>query len=310
MARNVWQLTACVFLLGFLGGRPVAAQVEVTSLADPGTGGCTPQECTLREAIAIDNSTVRHNTAAGDGGGLWNRGTLRLSLSTLSYNSAVHGGGLFSRGVVQLHHSTVSSNGASRRGGGLAVAGPTAVSTALWRGIPLRRGATAPIALPHQPVRSPRRGIIWSAARRAAQWKAHTEFAPSPPPLLPRRWSGLSRRMAGAHGPIALPAEMMYRDFTPFQYYIPFNVVDWQDPCDPDAAQHVGRRLAAQGAVCADTWTGNSSGSVQGISISAAVTWKIDFNSNSGNTIDYYAEGTATYSHPECSVNPSSYPIT
>src|SRR5262245_7922730 len=29
-----------------------AAPIAVTSLADPGTGGCTPKECTLREALA------------------------------------------------------------------------------------------------------------------------------------------------------------------------------------------------------------------------------------------------------------------
>ena len=113
------------------------------------------------------------------------------------------------------------------------------------------------------------------------------------------------------NGPLSLPTEMMYRDFTPFHYYIAFNVVDWQDPCDPGAAQLAGRSLVAQAAVCADTWTGNSSGSAQDISISAEVTWKIDPELSIGNEILYYAaEGTVTASYTGCSVNPSSYPIT
>ena len=39
-------------LSGGLMGTPTATTREVTSLADPGTGTCTPAACTLRQALA------------------------------------------------------------------------------------------------------------------------------------------------------------------------------------------------------------------------------------------------------------------
>jgi CSLREA domain-containing protein len=56
----------------FGDGGQNGAVIVVNSTADPGTGGCTSQECTLREAIETTNSTTDLQTIAFDiaGGGL------------------------------------------------------------------------------------------------------------------------------------------------------------------------------------------------------------------------------------------------
>lgn len=61
--------------------------------------------------VTILRSSIAENTAAGDGGGILNRGTLRLVNSTIAVNHAArNGGALFSSGDSQLTHVTVANN--------------------------------------------------------------------------------------------------------------------------------------------------------------------------------------------------------
>jgi hypothetical protein len=54
-----------------------------------------------------------------DGGGIYNDGTLTLTNSTVSGNSAGQGGGIDNYGTLTLIHSTVSGNSAAVGGGGI-----------------------------------------------------------------------------------------------------------------------------------------------------------------------------------------------
>ena len=86
-----------------------------------GTGGGIENLGTL----ILDNTTVSGNTAAGAGGGIHSIGsgglTVTISNSTFSGNNAHFGGGIFSRrGTLDLTDSTVSGNTASIRAGGIA----------------------------------------------------------------------------------------------------------------------------------------------------------------------------------------------
>ena len=75
--------------------------------------------------LTLTNSTVSGNSAPFDGGGIWNFGTLTLTNSTVSGNSATDpfiggfGGGIHSQGTLTLSNSTVSGNGAGLHGGGI-----------------------------------------------------------------------------------------------------------------------------------------------------------------------------------------------
>jgi predicted outer membrane repeat protein len=65
----------------------------------------------------------QRNRAAGDGGGVWNGGQLFDSGSTFANNTAGgNGGGLFNarRGRALLTHSTFRGNKARHRGGAIA----------------------------------------------------------------------------------------------------------------------------------------------------------------------------------------------
>ena len=77
-------------------------------------GELTLQETTIRGGVASGDAF-----AAADGGGVFNYGTLTLTDSTISGNSAAgSGGGVLSRGPLTLTHSTISGNSA-RSGGGV-----------------------------------------------------------------------------------------------------------------------------------------------------------------------------------------------
>jgi predicted outer membrane repeat protein len=76
--------------------------------------------------LALTDSTVSGNTAYGSyayGGGIGSYGTLTLINSTVSGNTAGHGGGIWSKGTLTLTDSTVSGNTAtgtySQGGGGI-----------------------------------------------------------------------------------------------------------------------------------------------------------------------------------------------
>jgi hypothetical protein len=80
------------------------AQVTISDLTF--NGGRISNSGTL----TLSHSTVSGNTATG-GGGIHNSGTLTLSYSTVSGNIAAdHGGGIYNDGVLTLTNSTVSGN--------------------------------------------------------------------------------------------------------------------------------------------------------------------------------------------------------
>ena len=83
--------------------------------AASGEGGGILNEGTL----AVTNSVVSGNSAEGPGigGGILNRGALTITNSTVSGNSASGGGGIENRGTLTITNSTVSGNSASGGGG-------------------------------------------------------------------------------------------------------------------------------------------------------------------------------------------------
>ena len=72
-----------------------------------------------RGTVTLTNSTVSDNTTNSNGGGIVNYGTLTLTNSTLSGNMSSVGGGIRNTGTVALTNSPISSNIAINRGGGI-----------------------------------------------------------------------------------------------------------------------------------------------------------------------------------------------
>ncbi|MFF5056271.1 right-handed parallel beta-helix repeat-containing protein [Micromonospora sp. NPDC000663] len=69
----------------------------------------------------ILDSELLYNQAGGNGGGLANFGTTRLSKTTVAHNTAFFfGGGIFNAGVLQVDESKVKDNNAIIGGGGIA----------------------------------------------------------------------------------------------------------------------------------------------------------------------------------------------
>src|SRR5215207_500935 len=88
--------------------------------------------------LTLSNLTVADGAAAADpdfgaGGGIFNAGTLEVSNSTISGNSAGNsapgggapGGGIFNGGTATVRNSTISGNSAIFDGGGIFNAGST-----------------------------------------------------------------------------------------------------------------------------------------------------------------------------------------
>jgi Ca2+-binding RTX toxin-like protein len=70
--------------------------------------------------LALNGLTVADgDSASGLGGGILNRGTLTVSNSTLSGNSASSGGGIYNSRSATVSSSTLSGNSASNSGGGI-----------------------------------------------------------------------------------------------------------------------------------------------------------------------------------------------
>ncbi len=82
--------------------------------------------------VTITNSTISGNSTGGDGGGIWNGGTLNASFVTIANNSAGaggQGGGIFSdAGTVNIKNSIVGDNTAG--GGGANCSGGVTASGA------------------------------------------------------------------------------------------------------------------------------------------------------------------------------------
>jgi hypothetical protein len=69
----------------------------------------------------LDQLTIRDGSVSGVtyGGGVYNQGTLTLSNSTLSANSAYYGGGIYNGGSLTVSNSTLSGNSSGGLGGGI-----------------------------------------------------------------------------------------------------------------------------------------------------------------------------------------------
>ena len=105
--------TSRVFNITASGGTVAISDVTIRNGNFSGIGGGIFNSGTL----ALTNSTVSGNTAFY--GGIANVGTLTLTNSTVSGNSGSDGGGIYNIGTLTLTNSTVSGNSA----GGAAVGG-------------------------------------------------------------------------------------------------------------------------------------------------------------------------------------------
>lgn len=82
--------------------------------------------------LMVVDSTISDNEAALLAGGIANPGgTVTVSDSTISGNSAEFGGGFGGGGAIMLNNSTFSGNSSRTDGGGLAIIGPPPVAPAL-----------------------------------------------------------------------------------------------------------------------------------------------------------------------------------
>ena len=72
--------------------------------------------------LTLTNSTVSNNTAGHSGGGIYNRAALTIMNSAVANNSAanVSGGGIYNFGTLSILKSTISGNVALYSGGGIA----------------------------------------------------------------------------------------------------------------------------------------------------------------------------------------------
>ena len=69
--------------------------------------------------LSISGVTVTGAQTSGSGGAFKNNGSLTVSNSTISGNSATFGGGIENRGISTITNSTISGNSASQDGGGI-----------------------------------------------------------------------------------------------------------------------------------------------------------------------------------------------
>jgi hypothetical protein len=130
--------------------RSTAAGTPAFRLLDVATGNSlTLQNVTLQNGLAqgsgygsdgaaifnqgtvtVSGSTLSNNSAAWEGGGIFNflNGTLTVSGSTLSGNTAYIGGGIYNLGTLTVSGSTLSGNSAYNAGG-IYTSGGTATIT-------------------------------------------------------------------------------------------------------------------------------------------------------------------------------------
>ena len=98
---------------------------------DNGAGILNSGNLTLDSSIVRNNSIFNLPFTVGLGGGIYNTGTLEVSNSTISGNSAASGGGIYNQGTLEVSNSTLSSNSANLRinanGGGINNTGTTSV---------------------------------------------------------------------------------------------------------------------------------------------------------------------------------------
>jgi predicted outer membrane repeat protein len=83
--------------------------------------------------LTLTNSTVSGNTASGLGGGIMNLGTLIITSSTITGNTATAGGGIRNDGTLTITSSTISGNTAFV-GGGIYNFGPLTITSSTVSG--------------------------------------------------------------------------------------------------------------------------------------------------------------------------------
>jgi hypothetical protein len=113
------------YLRIFQVGSDANVQISGLTMANgiEGYGGAILNAGTL----TVSNSTVSGNTAIGSGGAVYNLGTLDVSSSTISGNSSTdyyginvgYGGAIYNRGTASVRNSTISANSGLGYGGAI-----------------------------------------------------------------------------------------------------------------------------------------------------------------------------------------------
>jgi TIR domain/Trypsin-like peptidase domain len=87
------------------------ASVQIFDLNFNGSKANTVSLLSNSGTLTLTNSTVSGNSADSDGGGMYNAGTLKLSHSTVSGNTALNGvgGGIFNKGTLTLSNNSIVS---------------------------------------------------------------------------------------------------------------------------------------------------------------------------------------------------------
>ncbi|MEH2058920.1 MAG: hypothetical protein V7K97_22740 [Nostoc sp.] len=115
-----------LFVQGFVGQQFFGFYGRLNSIGD--TAGNT-----FAETINVNNSLISGNKSGADGGGIYNFGTIALSYSSISGNTALQGAGIYNDGIyspsldsfpglegygsVTVSNGTISDNNASTGGG-------------------------------------------------------------------------------------------------------------------------------------------------------------------------------------------------
>lgn len=90
-----------------------------------GAGGGGIDTTSTSVHLTVIETRIYSNTAALDGGGIYNFGTTTLLNSLISGNTASNGGGISSQTTLLLINSTISGNDGGVSGGGIKVVGTT-----------------------------------------------------------------------------------------------------------------------------------------------------------------------------------------
>ena len=121
-----------------LQGEAVATTI-VQAAATPGTA--TDRVFTIASGVEVtlQDLTIRHGRTTGDGGGIWNRGTLTLTNMIIRGNRARSGGGIANQNsqytsILTMINTTLSGNTADLDGGGLCSLGLLIVMNATING--------------------------------------------------------------------------------------------------------------------------------------------------------------------------------
>ena len=109
------------------GGLTINGDGAVTTIID---GGDLDRVFHVRSGTVSISGVTIQNGSGGEGGGIYNVGTLTLTNSTVSGNTAPsNGGGIYNYSTLTLTNSTVSGNAAPTDGGGIYNFGGTLTLT-------------------------------------------------------------------------------------------------------------------------------------------------------------------------------------